>query len=371
MDYFEEHGWDVHVIDVSPITIPEAYNIVKTGIIEHPRRELFTTKKAFREYAKKIPDGAVFILTADFIYYIYFVIRCIRKTQYYGYMTRIDTNVEPDPQPTKNRIRNLFGKGSFARIRNAIFTRIPKKWFPVKPASFIWLGGRANKNTYIGLEYIDEKTHISFLHSMDYDQYLAIKDLEERVVEERYAVLIDDYLPYHPDVAMEGIVIDPDTYYDQMVSFLRSIEKKYGFKVVIAIHPRSDEDLCRKSYPGFEIYKFKTAQLVKDAELVISHFSTALDFAAVFYKPVIVCTTDRLLEIYEWNNCGHKYADYFGTKLLNVSSPDSYVLSDKLSVDKDKYNYFVEHYMKGDRNAPDKRLGEMMYDDLCGILEGK
>jgi len=374
MEYMEKKGWDVHVIDLSPITIPDAYNIVRTGLIDHPKRELFHSKKEYREYARSIPDGAVFVLTTDFVYYIYFAIKCIRVTQYYGYMTRIDTNVEPETATVSDRIKGLFNKNFMLHAKNAIFTRIPWRFLPVEPADFIWLGGKENRDSYLGLEYTDAHTRVRHLHSMDYEQYLELKENNEKLIEYRYAVFIDDYLPYHPDCVSMGVAVNPDTYYELIINFLGQIEKRYGVKCVIAAHPRSNLDLCKNIYDGFEVRKFETAALVKDSELVISHFSTALDFAAVFFKPVIICSTTEILKVDEWYSCVHKYADYFGVDPINLSdkTPDELtgLLPEKLEVDMEKYRYFIQQYMKAEIDEPDKHLGELIYCELVEMIDG-
>ena len=370
MNYFNDKGWNVHAIDLSPIIHPKAYQIVTTGLIKDIEREIFYDKKSFKKYAKRIPDGAFFVFTTDFIYDIYFVYQCIRKSQYYGYMTRMDTSVEPDKAEITDRIKGMFNKDFFMHIRNSLFIRIPRKLLPIKAADFFFLGGMANRDNYISLGYTDEHTRICHIHSMDYEMYLKAKEKGGHLIEGEFCVFLDEYLPYHPDQATAGYYMDPKTYYDEMNSFLHLLQSKYGMKVVIALHPRANMEVCRKWYPDFELRKFETAELIRDCGYVVVHFSTAISYAAAFYKPLIICTTATIWERNDWRDVTGKFAELLDTAIYNVSDLGKVQLPDKLHVNRDKYREFIRLYLKADLGSEDEHLGARMYRELSSIAEG-
>lgn len=369
MSYFSSMQWDVCVIDLSPIIHPEAFRIVTTDLIHSVERKLFNNKKEYVQFAKSIPDGAVFVFTTDFIYDIYFVYKCIRNTQYYGYITRVDTNVEPEKKTMESRIKGLFSKDIFNHVRNSFFVRIPRNWFPIKPADYMLLGGMANRDEYIRLGYTDEHTKICHIHSMDYEQYLKIKNGEKRFNDDKYCVFLDEYLPYHPDNVAEGTAIEPNEYYRDMNAFFQLLELKYGVKVVVAIHPRADIDVCKKAYAGFEVRKNETAVLIRDCEFVVAHFSTAISFAVAFYKPVILCYTDSIWANDSWRTVESKYAFYLGVDTINVSGSSVGNLPGELKVNEDKYKEFLRLYMKADIDTEDESFGQCFYRELSEIME--
>ena len=54
---------------------------------------------------------------------------------------------------------------------------------------------------------------------------------------------------------------------------------------------------------NFKTKYFKTERLIKDSKVVISHRSTALQYAILFSKPIILLSTPELKKIYQI----HKY----------------------------------------------------------------
>lgn len=72
--------------------------------------------------------------------------------------------------------------------------------------------------------------------------------------------------------------------------------KKAGFKLVIKVHPVDDYELICKYFEGIdnlEIYESKNlADLTMTSELVISDFSTALFYAIIYEKPIIILTSE-------------------------------------------------------------------------------
>ena len=194
-------------------------------------------------------------------------------------------------------------------MRNSLFIRIPRRILPIKAADFVFLGGLANRDNYIRLGNTDKHTRITHIHSMDYEVYLSAKEDSAKLVEGKYCVFLDGYLPYHPDCVSLGYDINPKTYYREINDFLSAIEKKYGVKVVVSLHPRANMDVCRSEYKSFELRKYQTAELVKWSDFVIAHFSAAISFAVLFNKPLLMCTTDSISEIKEFRDSSQKIAE--------------------------------------------------------------
>ena len=370
MDYLCEKGIEVHVIDLSPIIDPMAYASVTAGLIKDVKREIFYDKLSFKKYAKFISDGAFFIFTTDFIYDIYFVYKCIRKTQYYGYFTRMDTCVEPDKPASSDRVKGLIGKDFFHHVISSAFIRIPRNLLPIKAADFFFLGGLANKDDYIKLGYTDAHTKICHIHSMDYEVYMKARAVKTRLVREKYCVFLDQYIGYHPDGIKMGYDFDPGIYYEAMNKFLLLIEKRYGVKVIIALHPRANVEVCRKVYKEFEMRRFQTAELVKDCEFVIGHPSNSLSFAALFYKPVLLCMTTEMLAHRLWRDKVNKYAELYDTNVLNISTLDNILLPEKIDLNIEKYKQYIQLYHKANLEQEDELLGARLLKEFS-IINGE
>ena len=164
MDYLEKNNYEVHVIDLSYIINPIAYNNIKTGLMKEKKREIIYSKTEYEEYVKQAGDNAIFILTTDFYFDTYFIHKAISKKQKYGYLNRIDTNIEISNEIKKERIKNLFQNFTIQRILNSFFIRVPKKFINLKAADFLILGGMVNKNEYINICLIDKKKIIKYIN---------------------------------------------------------------------------------------------------------------------------------------------------------------------------------------------------------------
>jgi hypothetical protein len=120
----------------------------------------------------------------------------------------------------------------------------------------------------------------------------------ERVVKGKYAVFLDINLPYQSDLVISGLpAVNASCYFKSLNHFLDLLEDAYSVKVVIAAHPKAAYN--NNEYNQREIYSLLTAELVKDAEFVITHTSTALSYAVLNSKPLVFIYTDEMMSIYK------------------------------------------------------------------------
>ena len=100
-------------------------------------------------------------------------------------------------------------------------------------------------------------------------------------------------MPFQSDFNLEKTKnVSAREYYKGLDRFFSALEKKYGTEVVIAAHPKTNTSV--KSFGSRKIYRLCTAELVKDAEFVISHHSTSLSYAVLNYKPCIFIYTNEM-----------------------------------------------------------------------------
>jgi hypothetical protein len=156
----------------------------------------------------------------------------------------------------------------------------------------------------------------------DYDSYVSSKaSCGHRIVPDRYAVFLDCYLPYHSDLAFTGYEpVDPGNYFRSLNRFFALLERTHGIRVVIAAHPRAAYD--NATFEGRQIHRLVTAELVRDAEFVLSHTSTAMSFAVLNGKPLIFIYTDGMVAQYERSLVRqmHCFADCLDAPIYNVDA---------------------------------------------------
>jgi hypothetical protein len=183
----------------------------------------------------------------------------------------------------------------------------------VKPFDIIFAAGEA---LTAGAQYAAKVVPINLC---DYDQYMKMRTQNGRIINRRYSVFLDINLPYQSDLAFCGYPqIDPVGYYRSLNRFFGLLEREHGSMVVVAAHPKADYDGA--IFEGRPIHRLVTAELVRDAEFVLSHTSTAQSYAVLNAKPLIFIYTDGMAAAYRDTVIRemHCYARYLDSPIWNV-----------------------------------------------------
>ena len=133
------------------------------------------------------------------------------------------------------------------------------------------------------------------INAPDYDNYQKIRrNKPRRLIEEDYILFIDIYFPLHGETTERYSNRNEISkkYQKHMSRFFNWMEKNYKKPVVIAAHPSSD--YRNKEFGNRKIIKNKTALLVRDASLVITHASTSHIYAVLFNKPIVFIKTKEM-----------------------------------------------------------------------------
>ena len=191
----------------------------------------------------------------------------------------------------------------------------------------------------------------------DFDHYNRVKLTKEGTVLGKYAVFLDVNLPYQSDLGICGLpAVEPISYFKSLNRFFDLLEITYGIKVVIANHPKAS--YTGKEFQQRESYRLLTAELVKDAEFVITHTSTALSYAILSYKPTLFIYTDEMLSIYKKTVIPQieSLASYFNASVYNVvhvtdGSQVDILRPDRQRYDAYKYSYLTSHESENNTSA--------------------
>lgn len=213
----------------------------------------------------------------------------------------------------------------------------------VKPFDIVFAAGRI---LIRGNRYAHKVVPINM---PDYDQYREAKLKTERLVGGRYAVFLDEYLPYHSDIESIGKkAINPFDYYASINRFFDLLEKKYGIEIVVAAHPRAQYNT--NPFHDRKIYYLRTHELVRDADFVVAHASASISYAVLNCKPIIFTYTNEMLALY--SNIFVRYAinsaNYLDAAIYNidkVTTGEQIVFSDvnPECYEDYKYDYLTTH----------------------------
>ncbi len=156
---------------------------------------------------------------------------------------------------------------------------------------YVFFAGDDGKH-YFPKRFIEAKSIASFDY-LNYVNYLnKIKEDDRDSI--KYALLIEENLVDDPDFLITNDTGVKNTYYACMYDCLKSLEKMTGLPVKVLPHPKSDLSRLENVFHGFEILKVETAAAISGAEFVITHFSTAISYALLADKPILLLDVPHL-----------------------------------------------------------------------------
>lgn len=159
------------------------------------------------------------------------------------------------------------------------------------------------------------------IHTLDYDVYLKVRNEQDRLIDEKYIVFIDEGYVDNYDFNVFNIkqpFKKEDEYYIPVRKFFNYIEKMMGYRIIIAEHPRSYYS-DRTIYGNRIMIRGQTARLIRDAEMVLCHASMAIDYNILFKKQFIVLYMNEIKRFYEWRNFYLPLFHSLNIKGLNIS----------------------------------------------------
>jgi hypothetical protein len=203
-------------------------------------------------------------------------------------------------------------------------------------------------------------------HNFDYDIYLALAK-SPRATSERYAVFIDQDYCFHPEYIYQSIrpLATPKKYFPALCNGLKAISDALKVQVRVAAHPRSTyQQRGVDAFAGFGVEYGRTAELIKDCEVVVCHDSTAVQFAVLFGKPTIFVTTDELMITQEGTAIATMAAE-LGKSPINLDREDLRKVDwrTELHIDAEKYAKYRRRYIKAD-GSPEMPLWEIVIDHV-------
>lgn len=240
------------------------------------------------------------------------------------------------------------------------------------PAPNIIFGGNSPiLNKYMEERSLDKKILVpinSFDYSI-YSEYLNSIDSSHLKLNGT-CVFLDEALTHHSDFAILGIKpADGGVYYREMNRLFDHVEEKTGLKVVVAAHPRSNYDYFPSVFDGREVIKGCTIDLVAKSSMVIMHMSTAVSFAILFNKPIVVTKIPGANSEGGLNAQVKTMAESIGVSMLDIEEDLSTFNPCAIEINQNKYKDYLEKYLLN-RNAENNltwnilasRIGEISFD---------
>lgn len=349
-EYFLSKEYNVRYLDVSHLLKKKR---LKTNTPDYIQEYVirFETKKAFADYLIKhstktlIVSDVGLLLNSAWMYLAIFKAGIPHVAFENSVMPKVRTKATV--KDGKLKVIKQLKRFNYTKIYNKPielidYLRAKRHLQPAVMAITSRKKLNAEKKALCGKE-----TDIRYSMSLDYK--VARQASKERLIDEEYAVFVDQYFNHHPDFKTNHIVhyFTAAQYYPELNKFLNAFSKSTGLKVVIASHPRRNNEQKKDFDSNFELIYNQTASLIKYSKVSLIHFSTAINFAVLFNKPFILLNSDLFKRSSIESNV-EMFANYFEKKPINISNyiKESIVKDLDTSINKGKYEEFIRDYIK-------------------------
>lgn len=359
VDELISSGINVEFWNLSDITAHEKLSSVSS---EHLIEIKIKTYKELKTNIKRLRnEKCLYLSFINYASYSYKVYRLLSKFK--SDILYATSGVLPfEPIAESNRIANILKLMSVKNIVQTIFLRCIKKTRLFRPAKYVMMSCEHASCDY----KVSNSTKYISCNSSDYNDYKRLKCYEQK----KQIAFIDQYTPFHSDNILRGLSqIPAKKYYNALNLFFSRIEEKYGSEVVICAHPSALKYKEKDYFNGRKVVYNETALQIKKSIGVITHFSTAISFPIIDFKPIILITTDDmesyhlsyasferylsrllslpLINIDHSEDCEFKeidnglYESYLNGYLTTPQMRDKYNADVLISIAKGNYNQFI------------------------------
>ena len=161
-------------------------------------------------------------------------------------------------------------------------------------------------------------------------------------------------------------VENTEAYLKKINLFFNSVEKKFKKKIIIASHPRGNPNLTFDNRLGKRrIFYGKTRELAKNAKFVISLTSTALNYAILNKKPImIIYSQSEQKKNISWIKYSSFYSSLLNCSKINIDDYKNLENINLKKVDLKRYKNFKKNYIYSRYLTPNFKI-------LGGMLERK
>ena len=225
----------------------------------------------------------------------------------------------------------------------------------------VWMcAGRISADNIV----FGKDSHILWTHHYDYDVYLLHgKEADDK----GYVLYLDNADFYHPDINLLDYKpqLSFDRFSKSIGKFLSHLSNELNYRVIVAGHPRVKYEHLSKIYSSFEVIQNKTAELVKNSSLVVAMDSTAINYAVLWNKPLIIITTAECQSNNFYNISAIEQA--LNVQSVNIDHKyDSINFKEYSELSKKCYSVYIDRFIKKNGGTKKTRWN-ILLDYLNGV----
>lgn len=275
----------VHIVDVSNLLNLENKNKIVSVNGAKIHTHTFTSFSEIYNFLKRFDPAKTLInLQLNYEWRLWRFFRLMTKLPNYKFSIFITGQLPFYTWKKKNLLQTLMRRQIFKLIFLKLLGIFLFKIKYLKQHNVFFYAGKRPSMSQNGANDYP-------INYVDYDLYLNDKTPSKS----GYIVFADDALFQHPDDAIVGNPYEYNTlqeYRSEILNFFKKIEAQYKLPVVIAAHPKST--YSHEFFEGHKVVKNQTHQLIKNANFILCHMSTSLDFAVLYDKEIIFLTSPTI-----------------------------------------------------------------------------
>ena len=355
LDFLKKHGISLKAINLTFIS-QEKYNKDEKkrflNIAEKNQVFCYSEKDVFTELEKISINDIVFYHVAQIHRFIFnYILEYLNQKKIkYGFMSIMSTPNLNHPLWMKIII-NIEGRSKLFRLGLRRFKK--QKTIPNFKPSFVISAGQTVYNNFKAT--FGSKPSYFNTESMDFSRAMLLDNtVIESFKHKKYILFIEQGDPFHPDFKLLKMELesDPVNYYKRINLFISEMEIKTGLEVLISLPPKTETFMpeLTEMFKDRQFYINKTAELAKYCQFVMIEYSTAINFAVIFRKPVF---------FFSIRNKGYSYnatknmAKIFGKRVSIVGKNDwNLNIEDLMKIDYNSYNQFKNNWIKSSGALP-------------------
>ena len=359
IDDFLEKDVEVEFLDISDIFYERKANnhlndkLIISEFTSLKDLELYLTQPKYKSY--------VFIIKVHYSYTTLKIYRLLDKLKLYKVF--IHWGESPGlflKTSSLSKMKKLFTFNQkltivLKRMLQRLYLRLLRKLDIVKKYDMCFAAGNVcNTNSY------SKKTI-----PINYYDYHDNENITKYSNTNKQAVFVDINVPSHTDAKLQTLSkqIDSKKYYKYLNKFFDIYENFYNLEIVIAAHPGFHYD--KRQFKNRKVFYSKTPELIKSSSHVIAHYSNALSFAILNYKPISFIYTNEMFGTYSYHmtKC---FANYLSNETINISDIHANDFPLIQNINHDAYNRYKYDYIIS-KESEYKNSFSILYDNLSRI----
>jgi hypothetical protein len=214
----------------------------------------------------------------------------------------------------------------------------------------------------IDRKIIKESTRMVPIHSLDFDLILDRKEVTSaNQAVAPHTVYVDALGPLHPDLRAfrTELGFSQKFWFERIRGLLHHVTDVDGIQPVVAGHPRGIGVSMFELYAPYEVVFHKTADLIRNAKLVVAEVSTSIGLVAWYKKPLALIWLPGLPA---WSQRQiATFQEALGCEVWDVTADPSTWAPPE--VNEEKYDEYIRNHVKLP-GTPMKKFWDVVVETL-------